>query len=63
MANQEDKVSAWLCIISFLIPVVGFIHWLCNRHELPERANACGIAALVSASLNLIAFFIAAIAS
>lgn len=58
MANQEDKVSAGLCVLSFMIPLVGLVHWLCYRNELPERANACGISALVSWIIWFLWFFI-----
>ena len=45
---SDDHVSVGLCVLSVLIPLVGFIYWGIERKKRPNRAKACGIAGLVS---------------
>ena len=49
---EEDKVSVWLVILSFLIPLVGFIYWGVKKKDRPKNANACGIAGLIGFAIN-----------
>ena len=55
--KTQDEVSIELCILSFLVPDVGFIHWSCYQDETPKRSKACVIAALLSYGINFFAVF------
>ena len=47
--NQaEDNVSVGLCVLSVLIPLFGIIYWPVNHKKSPKKAQACGVAAIVS---------------
>ena len=66
--NEEDKVSVWLCVLAFLIPLFGLIYWAIKREETPKKANAVGITALISWVAGIImsvitSFFIASLFS
>ena len=52
--KREDKVSIGMCILSFLIPLVGFIYWPVNHKKTPQRAQACGITACVGFAINFL---------
>lgn len=56
-SNPADEISVWLAILSYYIPPVGLVYWLCYRKELPKRAKACGTAALTSFRLLIISIF------
>ncbi len=55
--KTQDEVSIKLCILSFLVPDVGFIHWSCYQDETPKRSKACVIAALLSYGIKFFAVF------
>ena len=57
MQTTQDEVSIKLCIFSFLVPDVGFIHWSCYQDETPKRSKACVIAALLSYGIKFFAVF------
>jgi len=46
--TANDKKSIGLCIVSFLIPIFGFIYWAVNANTTPKKAKACGISAIIS---------------
>lgn len=56
-AVQEDKVSVWLVVLSFLIPLVGFIYWGVKKKDRPKNANACGIAGLIGFVINFLLMY------
>ena len=56
-SNPADEISVWLAILSYYIPPVGLVYWLCYRKELPKRAKACGTAALTSFRLLIVSIF------
>ena len=49
----EDNVSVWLVILSFLIPLVGFIYWGVKKNDRPKCAKACGIAGIIGFVVNM----------
>lgn len=51
-----DKVNVGLCILSFLLPIVGWILWGINRKQFPQKAQACGVWAWVGALINFMFF-------
>ena len=52
--NEEDKTSIGLCILSWLVPLFGWIYWGVKKSDYPHKAKSCGIAATISFALNLI---------
>lgn len=59
---QEEKASAGLAILSFIIPLVGLILFLTKKNDKPKTAKACGICALVSFLLGVIGSIIMTVA-
>lgn len=55
--KTQDEVSIELCILSFIVPDVGFIHWSCYQDETPKRSKACVVAALLSYGIKIFAAF------
>lgn len=55
--KTKDEVSIELCILSFIVPDVGFIHWSCYQDETPKRSKACVVAASLSYGLKIFAAF------
>lgn len=55
--QQEDKAKVGLCILSFLIPLVGWILYFANRNDYPVKAKACSTWAWVGFVLNIILLF------
>lgn len=53
-SQKEDKASVGLCIISFIIPLVGWILYFVKRDEYPNKAKACSTWAWVGFVLNFI---------
>lgn len=51
--NEEGSAVGW-GILSFLIPLVGLILFLCWKNEKPHTAKVCGICALVGFCLNFV---------
>lgn len=49
-----DEVSVGFCIVSFLVPLFGWIYWACVASKTPKRGRACGIAAFVSFGLDIV---------
>lgn len=52
--QQEDKASVGLCILSFLIPLVGWILYFVKRKDTPVKAKACSTWAWVGFAVNLV---------
>lgn len=50
----EEKASAGLAILSFLIPIAGLIIFLVDRDKKPKTAKASGICALISFILSIL---------
>lgn len=55
--KTKDEVNIGLCILSFIVPDVGFIHWSCYQDETPKRSKACVVAASLSYGLKIFAAF------
>lgn len=54
-SNQEyDGNSIGLNILSFLLPIVGFILYLVWQGSHPVKAKGCGIWALVSFTISVL---------
>ena len=51
---NDDTTSVGLCILGFLIPIVGFIIWCVLVNSKPNRAKAVGIASIIGFVINLI---------
>ncbi len=54
----KDEVNIGFCILSFLIPLFGFIFWGIKYKETPKSAKACGITALVSTIISTLALML-----
>ena len=52
--KAEDKVSVGLCILSFLIPLVGIIYWALKHKETPKKAKACGFAGIAGWAFSFV---------
>ena len=50
-----DTVDKGLCVLSFLIPLFGFVYWLVKHNETPEKAKACAQYALAAWIVGIIA--------
>ncbi len=48
----NDKVGVGMCILSFLIPLVGLIYFFVKRKEKPNCAKTYGLIALISWIIN-----------
>jgi len=56
--QQVDDQPSWgLNILSFLIPLAGWIIYFAIRANKPERARACAIAAWIGFAVNLVISF------
>ena len=51
----EDRVNVGLCILAALCPIFGFIYWPLKYKETPVKAKACGITAIISFAIVVIA--------
>ena len=51
---KSTKAPAWLLVLGFFIPIVGFIYWIVQYNPQPERAKQVGTAALAGFALNVI---------
>lgn len=51
LKNPNDKIDLGLCLVAFLIPLFGLIYWPKKYKEVPEKAQAVGIMAVISAVL------------
>lgn len=49
-----DNVNIWFVLLSWFIPIAGFIVFFVKKDSSPKTAKASGITALVSFILNLI---------
>lgn len=47
LLNVEDKPNVGLCILSFLLPIVGWILWGIHKKNTPIKAGACSLWAWV----------------
>ncbi len=50
-ALSKDEVNFGFCLLSFLIPLFGYIFWYLKRNETPKNAYANGKVALFSSAL------------
>ncbi len=53
-AQNTDAADIGLCILSFFIPLFGFIYWGTKHKETPKKAQACGITAVVSFVISML---------
>lgn len=53
-SNNQDKTNIWLVVLSWFIPIAGFIIFFVQKKSSPKTAKASGICALISAILNVI---------
>ena len=53
-AQVEDKVSVGLCVLSVLIPLFGIIYWPLKHKVTPKKAQACGIAGIISWAISFV---------
>ena len=53
LKNPNDKIDLGLCLVSFLVPLFGFIYWPLKYKEVPEKAQAMGVIAVVSTVLSM----------
>ncbi len=58
----EDNASVGLCILSFFIPLFGIIYWAIKGNELPHKAKACGVTAIISWVISFIFGIVLAVA-
>lgn len=52
--QPEDKASVGLCILSFLIPLAGWILYFVKRNDTPVKAKACSTWAWIGFVINFI---------
>ena len=52
--QPEDKASVGLCILSFLIPLAGWILYFVKRDDTPVKAKACSTWAWIGFGINFI---------
>ena len=50
----QDKASILLCILSFFLPLVGFILYFVYRTKAPQKAKGCLIAAGIGFGLRVL---------
>ena len=55
--NGDDAPSIGYSIISVFVPIIGIILYFLFKRNYPNRAQACGIAALIGFLINLIIVF------
>ena len=54
----EDKPDAGLNLVSFLIPIVGFIYYAVNREKYPLKSDSCGKWALGGLLVGFVCYVI-----
>ncbi len=59
---QEDKANIGLCILSFLIPLVGIILWIVKCKETPKAARTYGIVGIASWVLSIVVGIVGGVA-
>jgi flagellar FliL protein len=47
IVNPNDAPSKGFAVLSFFLPLVGFILWLVWNNSSPKKAKSCGIGALI----------------
>lgn len=52
--SDKQKVNVGMAILSYFIPLVGWIYWGVKKEENPKSARTCGIVACVSAAINVL---------
>ena len=52
--TEFDEVSVGLCALSALFPIFGLIYWPLKHKETPKKAQACGIAAIISWAVSIL---------
>ncbi|MBQ7896946.1 MAG: zinc ribbon domain-containing protein [Clostridia bacterium] len=55
---ENDQVSIGFCVLSALIPLFGFIYWAVKHKEVPKKARACGITAIISWAISFVVSFV-----
>ena len=53
LKNPNDKIDLGLCLVAFLVPLFGLIYWPLKHEDVPEKAQAVGIMAVISAVLYM----------
>jgi len=56
--DSNDSVSPGLVVLSILLPIVGIIYWPVKHKETPKRAQACGVAAIVSWAVSFVILYL-----
>lgn len=51
---QEDKLGVVLSVISFLIPIVGWVLWFVYKDNRPDSASSAATLAWIGFFVNLI---------
>lgn len=55
--QKHDKVSFWICLISF-IPLVGIIYFFVNKNVYPKKSKAAIICAAIGFVLPYVITFV-----
>lgn len=56
--EDNDKTNIGLAIVSFLIPIAGWILWAVNKEEKPHAARTYSLCAWIAFGLNILIKFI-----
>ena len=51
---QPDQSNIGLCILSFLIPLFGWIYYFAKRKDFPVKAKACSTWAWIGFGVNVL---------
>ena len=53
-AQPQDKANIGFAILSWFIPLFGWIYWGTKKNEKPKAAKTCGIVATISFAINIL---------
>lgn len=59
--TEEDKKSIGLNILSWFVPLAGFIYWGVKKKDVPIKAKSAGKTALISFIVNIVICIIAVV--
>ena len=62
-ADPNDKKSFGFGLLSFLIPLAGFILWLVWRDKMPKRARSCAVGAIIGVVVYVLSVILEVILS
>ncbi len=54
VSKEEDVINVWLCLLSVIIPLFGIIYWAVKYKEVPKKAKACGMAAIITILVSFV---------